>query len=220
MLRISRSLINTPYSIEISLILTIDWLYSPELQSLVVGRVKDLGLCYDGNLNTRIHAKDLMRSLQYQSHLIIRLVKDSKLRIVLFRSFVLPKLDYGSSLFSKLSKSTEKKLEQIQYRFLKRSLGLASYRECLKESFLYPLWLRRLAASIQLLDTWKPEPTHTHATRQNRGHSVLFSTIAPLRLKLQIDPSALGTPKIKPICEKIFPHIPDNHKLFINFFKM
>jgi len=174
---------------------------------------------YDSNLNTRCHTQDLIRSLQYNSHIIIRLVKDGQLRITLFRSFVLPMLDYGSSLFSKLSTATEKKIEKIQYRFLKRSMGLSRYRDCLVESHLYPLWLRRIAASIQLLDMWKIPPNHDHNTRQNRHHSVLFATISPLRTKLRIDPSSLGSSKIKPICTKIFPLIPDSHNLFLNYFK-
>ena len=129
-----------------------------ELAPLIVSQIKDLELIYDNRLKTRIHTKELIRSLRYKTYLLGRFVHDRSLRITLFRSFILPKLDYGSALFTNLNSATTKKLEQIQFRFLKLATGAQSYCEALSITNLYPLWLRRIAASIQLLKAMRSNP--------------------------------------------------------------
>ena len=80
--------------------------------------------------------------------------RSSQLMITLYKSLVIPVIEYCSVLWSPSGVSSIQRLEEIQKSFLKRITGTPNnYWDCLKKLKLYSLQRRR--ERYRILYTWK-----------------------------------------------------------------
>ena len=109
--------------------------------------VLDLGIFMSGNCSFEFHIQNLCKKCSNLSGWILRTftTRDSITMLTLFKSLVLPRLDYGSQLWSPHLVKHIDKLEKIQRSFTKHITGMQSleYSERLISLKLYSLQRRR-----------------------------------------------------------------------------
>ena len=106
--------------------------------------VLDLGILMSSNCSFEFHIKNFCKKFSNLSGCILR-TRDSITMMTLFKSLVLPRLDYGSQLWSPHLVKHIDQLEKILRSFTKHITGMQSleYSERLVSLKLYSLQRRR-----------------------------------------------------------------------------
>jgi len=118
--------------------------------------VKDLGIILCSDMTYKNHIETVCQKVKGISAWICRTFKsrDAKLMLTLWKSLVIPHLDYCSQLWSPSTRHLMVKLEMLQKSFLDRILSLnhLNYWEKLEALKLYSLERRR--ERYRILYTW------------------------------------------------------------------
>ena len=119
--------------------------------------VLDLGIFMSSNCSFEFHIQNLCKQCSNLSGWVLRTftTRDSITMMTLFKSLVLPRLDYGSQLLSPHLVKHIDQLEKIQRSFTKHITGMQSleYNERLVSLKLYSLQRRRERYCI--IHVWK-----------------------------------------------------------------
>ena len=109
--------------------------------------VKDLGVMISNETNYKAHINGMIKRATQLVGWIMRTFKsrDKKIMLTLWKSLVIPHLDYCSQLWNPLEKGIIQSIEQIQRSFTRQVNGLKNldYWERLKTLKLYSLQRRR-----------------------------------------------------------------------------
>ena len=157
----------------------------------------DLGVKLDHKLNFTSHITQMVSKAKQRMFLIFRcfLTRDISVLLLAFKSYILPLLNYCSSVWSPYMLGDIKAIESVQRLFTRKLPGLQSiaYSERLASLNLPSLELRRLRSDLQLcfkiLHREIPGPPNKFGlvlcTNNTRGHS----------LKLYIEDSKIDVRK-------------------------
>jgi len=119
--------------------------------------MRDLGVTISSDLRFSVHINKLVRVASNTANSILRsfLHKDRRFLMKLFATFVRPKLEYASVVWSPLIKKEISLIEKVQRKFTKKMHGMShlSYKERLSALGVEPLELRRLR--FDLCTTYK-----------------------------------------------------------------
>ena len=119
-----------------------------------VSQVKDLGILFDCNLSFTPHINTIVAKAKQKVFLLFRCFKSNDINYLLrgYKSYVLPILDYCSSIWSPSKISDILAIESVQRTFTKRLSGLCTlpYSDRLKKLNLVSLELRRLRTDLLL----------------------------------------------------------------------
>jgi hypothetical protein len=108
---------------------------------------KDLGVFISANLSSSVHCSNIATKASKVSALILRtfVSKNNDLKILAFKTYVRPILEYASPIWNPHLISDINLIENVQRRFTRRLLGSCfSYEERLKILSLDRLELRRI----------------------------------------------------------------------------
>ena len=123
----------------------------------VKSELKDLGVIMSDDCQFNIHINSVVEKAKNMASWILRSFK-TRARVpmlTLYKSLVLPILEYCSVLWCPLSVGNIQKLEAVQWSFIRKITGTRGmdYWQCLKELKLYSLERRR--ERYRILYTWK-----------------------------------------------------------------
>lgn len=95
-----------------------------------VPEVRDLGILMDSRLNFENHINTIVRKAFSTLFLICRNVKctDSTILVNLYKTYVVPVLEYSSQVWSPFTKKSQSKLEKVQKTFTK-----ILYHRCIRD---------------------------------------------------------------------------------------
>ena len=87
----------------------------------LVESYKYLGVTLDKNLKFQKHVKSIIKTLSYQIYLLskIRPFLTEKAAVLIYKSMVLPYIDYGDTVYFSCTKDLLNKLQRMQNRALK-----------------------------------------------------------------------------------------------------
>jgi hypothetical protein len=118
----------------------------------VCENIKDLGLNYDNNMNFDKHASIISGKALRLAGIIQRNFAILPLKVRLYQMYVLPILEFCSSMFCLMSMAQRKKVERVQKQFtralLQSSAPNKSYQERCEILRMKPLWIRRLISGL------------------------------------------------------------------------
>ncbi len=119
-----------------------------------VSCVRDLGLNYSITFNFSEHVSIQVAKARKLTALILRTFQVDRSRVLAFKMYVRPLLEYCSFVFSNMRKADRLLLEKVQRSFTKAVTGYSSthnYRSRCAILHLDPLWLRRLRLNLVIL---------------------------------------------------------------------
>ena len=120
----------------------------------IFSAVKDLGVLVDSKLNFSSHIDSIISKAKQRIYLIFKsfITRDIKVMTFAYKTYILPILEYCSSVWNPAKLEDIDKLESVQRYFTKRLHGLwqKSYKERLIACSLQSLELRRLIMDIVL----------------------------------------------------------------------
>jgi len=153
-----------------------------------VETVKDLGILIDHKLTFKKHIKNICKLGYLRSHQVLRHIHTSNPKTWgnIFKTYILPTLEYGSPIWNPISKELTKDLERVQKFFTKIALLKCkrknlNYTERLKLFQLEPLQVRRYF--IDVITMYKILFNHTSLihnelftlnTRPSRKHDYII----------------------------------------------
>ena len=154
---------------------------------------KDLGVYISSDLSARVHCANIVAKASRISNMIHRcfLSKNSDLKVMAFKSYVLPILEYSSVVWNPHCIIDIQNIENVQRRFTKRLLFKSgmSYDERLSKLGLQRLELRRIHNDLiytfrivkhKILSTndfyASPPPSITRSSHRNVFYIPKFST--------------------------------------------
>nr|CAD2192896.1 unnamed protein product [Meloidogyne enterolobii] len=157
-----------------------------ELQHVEV--IKDLGIIIDNKLTFKKHIKNICKLGFLRSHQILRNIhtSDPKIWGNLFKTYILPTLEYGSPIWNPMSKELTKDLERVQKFFTKSALLKCrrknlKYTDRLKLFQLETLQFRRYYTDVITMykilfnhTSLIPEELFTLNTRPSRKHDFII----------------------------------------------
>lgn len=144
--------------------------------------VKDLGVIFDEKLSFSEHICMIVAKAKQRSFLLFRsfLTKDPQLLLLGYKSYILPILDYCSTVWAPCTKVEVLRLESVQRSFTRRIPGLEflTYSERLQSLNIVSLELRRLRNDLifcfKILNGLVAGPPSVYgivlAERQSRGN--------------------------------------------------
>jgi ribonuclease P/MRP protein subunit RPP40 len=116
--------------------------------------VTDLGIVFDSGLNFTPHITQIVGKAKQRIFLIFRAFKtrDTRLLLIAYKSYILPMLDYCSSVWSPALVYNIAALESVQRLFTRRLTGLSlmKYSDRLRILNIPSLELRRLRTDLVL----------------------------------------------------------------------
>jgi hypothetical protein len=119
--------------------------------------IKDLGVHMSNDATFTHHIHHVVSSARHQSSWILRIFKSRATHVMklLWKSLVLPILEYCSQIWSPYKQSDICSLEAIQWSFLRKMIGAKDkdYWECLTWANMYSLQRRR--ERYQIIYVWK-----------------------------------------------------------------
>ena len=142
--------------------------------------VKDLGILMSSDCTFEEHINNVVKSCSRLVGWVLRIFSTRVMytMITLFKSIILPRLEYGSQLWSPHLKHMINNIERVQRTFTKYITGMydLSYEERLKALSLYSLQRRRDRYMIiyiwkiieSLVPNLEPKITLTSSTRRGR----------------------------------------------------
>jgi hypothetical protein len=117
--------------------------------------IKDLGLNYNNNINFGNHASIISAKALRLIGIIHRNFSIISLKVRLYNMYVLPLLEFCSSMFCLMNMEQKKKVERVQKQFTRTLLQLAApnktYIERCNFLKMKPLWVRRLISGLCLI---------------------------------------------------------------------
>ena len=155
-----------------------------------IGNARFLGIEIDGQLSFKKHVDSVVeRSLRLLN--VLRILAhngtEPKTLIKLYKSYVRPILEYGSSAFIAAPKSQITRLQQIQNEAIRICLKLPKYiRTKLLHEYasLQPIDERILNVNKSLLKTMKTNNSHIESLIANHFHLLGNSHTSPLDIIL------------------------------------
>jgi hypothetical protein len=157
-----------------------------------VTRMDDLGLCIQDNLMWDDHIRSIVAKANSTQFMIKRSIGHHapfKAKLTLYTSLVRSKLEYGSVVWTPISKQNIKLLERVQRRASKYICGYRplDYKQRLEMTKLEPLSYRREMldcvfankARSGILGDFAKEITTTRCTRHNRRLDIDRTWIQP-----------------------------------------
>ena len=117
----------------------------------IIYSVNDLGVLYTNTLSFSPHIASITSKAIRTSEFISRNFFMNKIKVLLFKTLVVPRLQYCSFIYSSANRSDIVKTERVQRRFTKRITSLhsdAGYLTRCKDLNLDPIWLVRLKLNL------------------------------------------------------------------------
>jgi len=150
----------------------------------IVDHVKDLGVLVDDCLKFHLHVNHIVSCAFTRSNLILKCFNSRNVQVLLraFKVYVLPIIEYATSVWSPHVVTDIRKVESVQRKFTKRLPGCShlSYSDRLVRLNLDSLVVRRLRHDLILtykivfsLTDMNPEEFYTFANSNHntRGHA-------------------------------------------------
>ena len=117
-----------------------------------VDTIRDLGFIVDHKLNFREHVKYIAKRANKVSNAILRsfVSRSPKFLMSMYKTFVLPVMEYGTQIYFPQFKKEARILENVQRSFSRRVYGMSAldYSARLSKLKLDPLELRRIKADL------------------------------------------------------------------------
>lgn len=140
-------------------------------------QTKDLGILMTDDATFKSHINKIVENTKQLTSWILRVFRSRSPEVLLplWKSLVIPRLEYSSQLWSPASKGQIKVLEALQWSYLKKinCVHRMTYNNALKQLKLYSLQRRR--ERYQAIYSWKiaegivpnlHPPMQTHATQR------------------------------------------------------
>ena len=133
--------------------------YISACQSIIKSKehIRDLGITMSADCSFEVHISEKIKQCRQLTGWILRTfsVRDKHTMLTLFKSLVLPRLEYGCQLWSPIAHKYINAIESIQRHFTKRIIDMKhlTYQNRLKSLHMYSLQRRRDRYSA--IYTWK-----------------------------------------------------------------
>ena len=117
----------------------------------ILNSIKDLGISYSKDLSLNEHITRTTSKAYQIIGFICKNFETPSAKIILFKTFARPLLEYCSFLFCNLNKYDITRIERVQRRLTKRILGYdctSSYISRCENLGIKPLWFRRLKLNL------------------------------------------------------------------------